>query len=406
MLWNALLLSVREIRRNLLRSFLTILGIVIGVAAVITMVTLGNGATAQISQQIASLGSNLLIVLPGQRLGPGRDSSGAPRFRLSDVAAVREQVADVVAVSAQSSTSITAVVGNKNWSSMVTGTDNAWFTTGNWVMASGREFNEAELRGGRPVCVIGETVRRELFGAAADPLGASVRLKSLSCMVIGLLASKGQSMMGSDQDDLIVMPFATFQRRISGRQGNQDVGSMRVSFRDGADASKLQAEIRRLLRERRHLATSEDDNFSVLDTRQIADTLTGTTKVLTALLGAVAAVSLLVGGIGIMNIMLVSVTERTREIGIRLAIGALEREVLLQFLVEAVALSAFGGLLGITLAALAGFGLASLMGLPFAFDVGINLTAFLFSAAVGVLFGYVPARRAARLDPIEALRHE
>ena len=218
-----------------------------------------------------------------------------------------------------------------------------------------------------------------------------------------MLASKGQSTMGMDQDDTIVTPLRTLQRRLT---GNQDVSTLLVSVGDSASTDQVMADLRLLLRERRKIATNEDDNFSILDTRQIAETLTGTTKVMTTLLGAVAAVSLLVGGIGIMNIMLVSVTERTREIGIRLAIGALEREVLLQFLVEAVALSALGGIVGIVLATLASVGLARVMQVPFLFDPGINLLAFLFSAAIGVIFGYFPARRAARLDPIEALRHE
>jgi putative ABC transport system permease protein len=221
--------------------------------------------------------------------------------------------------------------------------------------------------------------------------------------VIGVLASKGQSAMGMDQDDTIVIPLRTLQRRLT---GNQDVSTLLVSVGDSASTERVMADLRSLLRERRKIATNEEDNFSILDTRQIAETMTGTTKVMTTLLGAVAAVSLLVGGIGIMNIMLVSVTERTREIGIRLAIGALEREVLLQFLVEAVALSALGGIVGIVLATLASVGLAKIMQVPYLFDPSINLLSFLFSAAIGVIFGYFPARRAARLDPIEALRHE
>jgi putative ABC transport system permease protein len=400
MLWNTLLLALRAIRRNLLRSFLTILGIVIGVAAVITMVTLGNGATQSVSDQIASMGSNLLMLRPGQRFGPG--SEGAANFKLADVEAIRAQVSAAEAVAPVVSKTATAVYQAKNWSTVVTGTSNDYFKAGNWVIEHGRGFSEAEERAGKAVCVIGETVRDKLFGRQ-NPVGSEIRVKQFACEVIGLLKSRGQSGMGSDQDDTVVMPLRTVQRRLA---GNQDVNMITVSVRSAAaiDAAKDQAT--RILRERRNLADNEDDDFRVMDPRQIAETLTGTTKILTMLLGAVAAVSLLVGGIGIMNIMLVSVTERTREIGIRLAIGALEREVLLQFLIEAVVLSSLGGLIGLGLAAVASASIADLIGIPYLFDPTINLLSFLFSAAIGVLFGYFPALRAARLDPIEALRHE
>ncbi|HVO22258.1 MAG TPA: FtsX-like permease family protein, partial [Candidatus Margulisiibacteriota bacterium] len=236
-----------------------------------------------------------------------------------------------------------------------------------------------------------------------NPVGGELRIKQFACEVIGLLQAKGQGAMGMDQDNTVVMPLRTVQRRLT---GNQDVGTLLVSLKDGASREKVKNEIEGLMRERRKIAENEDDNFNVLDTRQIAETLSGTTRVMTMLLGAVAAVSLLVGGIGIMNIMLVSVTERTREIGIRLAIGALEGEVLLQFLVEAVVLSAFGGLVGIVLATLATVGLAHIIRVPYLFNLQINILAFLFSAAIGVIFGFFPARRAAQLDPIEALRRE
>jgi putative ABC transport system permease protein len=401
MLWSTLLLALREIRRNVLRSFLTMLGIVIGVAAVITMVTLGKGATQAIADQVSSLGSNLLIVRPGQRLGPGA-TSAAPPFKMADVVAIKDQVPLVRGIAPTVARGMTIVAGARNWSTTVTGSSNAWFSTGSWQLAAGREFSEAEERGGQAVCVIGETVRRELFGGQ-DPLGLSIRVKGFSCEVIGLLVSKGQSAFGSDQDDTIVMPLKTAQRRIT---GSQDISALRISVQDEAAIDQAKRQITLLLRERRNITDNEDDNFSVLDTRQITETLSSTTKVMTTLLGAVAAVSLLVGGIGIMNIMLVSVTERTREIGIRLAIGALEREVLLQFLIEAVVLSSLGGIIGIMLATAASIGLAAVMQLPYLFDPVINLLSFLFSAAIGVIFGYFPARRAAQLDPIDALRHE
>jgi len=402
MFWSSILLALRAIRRNLLRSFLTILGIVIGVSAVITMVTLGNGATRAVSDQISSLGSNLIMVRPGKRLGPGRDEASSPNFKARDVEAVATQIAPVKAVAPVTSKSVTVVCGARNWSSTVTGSTNAYFTAGNWQIADGRTFTATEQRAGKAVCVIGATVRKELFGGQS-PLGNELRIKNFACEVIGLLQSKGQSTMGTDQDDIVVIPLRTLQRRLT---GNQDIHTLMISVMDGANTDQVMADLRGLMRERRKIAANEEDNFSILDTRQIAEALTGTTKVLTMLLGAVAAVSLLVGGIGIMNIMLVSVTERTREIGIRLAIGALEREVLLQFLVEAVALSALGGIVGVILAMLASLGLAKVMQVPYIFDPGINLLSFLFSAAIGVLFGYFPARRAARLDPIEALRHE
>lgn len=401
MFWNIFLLALRAIRRNVLRSTLTMLGIVIGVAAVITMVNLGSGATIQVSDQIASLGSNLLIVRPGQRLGHGQRSP-ASSFTVKDSDAIGREIPSVEAVSPSASKGMTVVFGNENWSTNITGTDNHYFFVRNITIDTGRQFTETELRGGKAVCIIGNTVRKELFGDM-DAIGSKVRLNKIACEVIGTTESKGQSSMGSDQDDVILVPLRMFWRRIA---GNQDVPFIQVSARDGISTAKVKSDIEILLRERRHIGSKQDDDFTVRDLQEIANTLTGTTEVLTALLGTVAAVSLLVGGIGIMNIMLVSVTERTREIGIRLAIGALEREVLLQFLVEAVTLSSLGGIVGIILAVIATFSLADLMGVPAVYNPGVILLAFLFSAAVGVIFGFVPARKAARLDPIEALRHE
>jgi len=400
MLWNTLLLALRAIRRNVMRSFLTILGVVIGVAAVITMVTLGNGATQSVSDQISSMGSNLIMVIPGQRFGPG--SGGAPSFKTSDVDAIREQVSGVARIAPVASKAVTAVYQANNWATVVTGTSDDYFPAGNWELAAGRTFTEAEERAGKAVCVIGTTVREKLFGRE-NPVGSAIRLKQFSCEVIGLLDAKGQSAMGSDQDDTVVMPLRTVQRRLT---GSQDVNRLSISVRDGVSIDAVKKDLAQLLRERRNMGPDEEDDFRVMDTRQLVETLTSTTKILTLLLGAVAAVSLLVGGIGIMNIMLVSVTERTREIGIRLAIGALEGEVLLQFLIEAVVLSSLGGVVGIALATAASSLLAGVMQIPYVFDPSITLLAFLFSAGIGVLFGYFPARQAARLDPIEALRHE
>lgn len=401
MTWNTILLALRELRRNVLRSALTILGIVIGVAAVIIMVTIGKGATVQVRQQMASMGSNMLMVSPGKRLGPGQ-SSGSNPFKQADAEAIARDVSSVAAVAPVSTTSVKAIFGNQNWSTQVTGSDNQYFRITNRSLRSGREFTSSELRSGVAVCIMGDTVRGKLFGGQ-DALGEKIRLQKLSCEVIGLLEGKGQSAMGMDQDDIVVIPLSTYHRRIA---GNQDVSLIQVSVLPGSSTDKVQRDIERLMRERRHLTPREDDDFNVMDMKELVKMLTGTTQMLTTLLSAVAAISLLVGGIGIMNIMLVSVTERTREIGIRLAIGALEGEVLTQFLVEAAILSSFGGLIGILLALATSVWLAGLLRVPFVFNGGIIVIAFLFSAAVGVIFGYFPALKASRMDPIEALRHE
>lgn len=402
MWFNTLVLALRSIRRNLLRSFLTILGIVIGVAAVITMVTVGNGATLAIQNQIAGLGTNLLQVRPGQRIGPGGGGAAAPAFQAADAQAIAQQVPGILAAAPEARTGSVVVASGRNWSSSIIGSTNDWLVTGNWRLSDGRLFTEDEQRAGSAVCIIGETVRRELFGPT-QPIGATVRVRQVPCEVVGVLSSKGQGAFGNDQDDLVYMPLNTFQRRVV---GHTRVGTLQVSMLDGVSPELVKAGIVEIMRERRKLSDTDEDNFNVLDTRQLGQTLSGTTRVMTLLLGAVAAVSLVVGGIGIMNIMLVSVTERTREIGLRLAIGALEREVLLQFLIEAVVLAALGGVIGIVLAVGASMGLSALMNVPYVFNPSVNALAFAFSAAIGVMFGFFPARRAARLDPIDALRHE
>jgi putative ABC transport system permease protein len=404
MLFSVFLLALRSVRRNMLRSFLTILGIVIGVSAVITMVTLGNGATRAIEEKITSLGTNLLMVSPGQRIGGGGGGGGVPQFVEADGEAIAAQIGGVAMVAPQGRASATVVANGRNWATSVVGSSNAWFDTGNWQLASGRLFAADEQLSGAAVCIVGETVRREMWGGEEGQtgLGQQLRVKRFSCEVIGVLAAKGQGGMG-DQDDTVLLPLHTLQRRVT---GSRKVGALLVSMQDGSDSAPLKASLRQLLRERRHLADSDDDNFNIFDTQQLAETLSSTMGVLTSLLGAVAAVSLLVGGIGIMNIMLVSVTERTREIGLRLAVGALESEVLLQFLIEAVVLSALGGVVGVVIATAASWALAGVMAVPYVFDPAINLLSLLFSAAIGVVFGYFPARRAARMDPIEALRHE
>jgi putative ABC transport system permease protein len=402
MFFETVRLAMRAISRNMLRSFLTVLGVVIGVAAVIAMVTIGNGTTEQVKSELSRLGTNMLFVRPGQ-FGPGRASVDAKRFTDSDVQAVRDQISGVRAVAPLNrSSAATVIYGGKNHQTSVVGTTNDYLIAQDWTIALGREFLPAEDRGGQIGCIIGETVRQELFGSS-DPVGQTIRVSNISCPVIAVLGRKGQSGLGDDQDDTVIMPLKIHQRRIG---GTTTISSIMVSAQDGISTSKVQSDLENLLRERRRIGLGRQDDFTVNDMAQIASAMTGTTTLLTGLLGAVAAVSLLVGGIGIMNIMLVSVTERTREIGIRLAIGALEKQVLTQFLVEAVMLSAFGGTAGI----LTGLGLAyavvSFLGVPFVTSPVIIAVAFAFSAAIGVVFGYFPARRAASLSPIEALRHE
>ena len=401
MLIEAIRLALQAIRRNALRSFLTVLGIVIGVGAVIAMVTIGTGTTARVTADLAKLGSNILWVSPGQ-FGPGRASLEARPFNARDVEAMKSQLRGVKAVAPLAQRTATVIHGAESRRTTVVGTDNDYFITQDWALRGGRQFLDGEIRSGRAACIIGETVRDELFGPV-NPLDRHIRVGNVSCEVIGTLEPKGQSTFGTDQDDIVLMPLRTYQRRLA---GNTDVNRIMVSARDDAETSTVQRDIEWMMRERRNIGPAEEDDFSVRDLKQIVQATTSATAMLTALLGAVAAVSLLVGGIGIMNIMLVSVTERTREIGIRLAIGALERQVLTQFLVEAVVLSLFGGLTGILL----GLGLALFatraMDVPFIVSPAIVLVAFAFSALVGIVFGYFPARRAARLDPIEALRHE
>ncbi|PTQ08552.1 multidrug ABC transporter substrate-binding protein [Sphingomonas oleivorans] len=402
MLGTTLILAVREIRRHLLRSFLTILGIVIGVSAVVTMVTLGKGATAAVQTQIASLGSNLLQVRPGQGFGRGGGGPQPPDFKEEDVQAIRDQIGGVTAVAPQAQSTGMAVRNAANWSTTINGTTNDYFIAQQWQLSTGRIFTRAEEQAGKAVCIIGSTVQANLF-RREDPIGQRFRIRDLSCEVIGTLATRGQGGFGNDQDDVVIMPIKTVQRRFT---GNRDIRAIMVAVDPAYDTATVQQSTQQLLRERRRITGDKEDDFNIFDTKQISDTLSGTTTILTQIVTAVAAISLLVGGIGIMNIMLVSVTERTREIGIRLAIGAVAREVLMQFLVEAVALACLGGLIGLLIGLIASLSLAPMMQVPFLFDPRINLIAFAISALIGVVFGYFPARRAASLNPIDALRHE
>lgn len=402
MWWQTIFLALREIRRNLMRSILTILGIVIGVAAVITMVTLGTGATASVTSEIESLGTNLLYVQPGQRSSGGVYIFGKP-FDISDAESIRKNINGLAAVAPMSQGSTQAIYGNENWYTYLYASTNDYMTSQNMVISLGQAFSDAELRSGEAVCILGATVREKLFGAQ-DPVGSKIRLTNKSFKVVGVLEARGAVFFGSeDTDNFIMIPLRAFQQRIS---GNNNVQYIMLSAQKGVSTSDVKEEIKLLMRERRGIQEGKADDFNVTDMKEMVAQLNTITAILTGVLSAIAAISLLVGGIGIMNIMLVSVTERTREIGIRLAIGALEKDVLKQFLIEAMVLTSLGGLIGITLGVSAAAIIAHFLKFSTVFSPGIIILAFLFSAGVGVVFGYFPARKAAMLDPIEALRHE
>ncbi|MGM0914556.1 MAG: ABC transporter permease [Pseudomonadota bacterium] len=394
-------MAVQAIVRNKLRSFLTTLGIIIGVASVVAMVHLGQSATRSVTEQIASIGSNLLFVMPGTaQRGPGGVRTSAEPFAMDDVEALRREIAGIL-VAPGLSRSTSVVLGNANETLSVEGTSNEYFTVRNHAVAQGRGFEAAEQRSGAAVCVIGQTVVDEMYGLQ-EPLGSTLRVGRTACQVVGVLEAKGQS-MGQDRDKAVLMPIKAVQRRLV---GELDVGVVYVSALVDGTTQRVQGEIEALLRQRRRLAEGEPDDFYVRDTQDIADALEQTTATLTILLGAIAAVSLLVGGIGIMNIMLVSVTERTREIGIRLAIGARSGDVQTQFLVESVLLATLGGLVGLLLGVGGTWLVTERLAMPFVLSPAVMALGFSFSVAIGVAFGYFPARKAARLNPIEALRHE
>jgi len=393
-----LLLAMREIRRHLLRSFLTTLGIIIGVAAVITMVTLGRGVTASVQDQIASLGSDVFIIFP---LNDGRTP---PRpFDADDVRAVEMQIAGVLTVAGNVSADVIAFHNGQDWNTAVRGADNAFLTAQSIAIDEGRAFTQAEMSSGQNVCIVGTKVHEAIFVAGVSPLGEELRLGNVPCTVIGLFEERGQGAADQDADNVVMMPLKTVQRRFT---GNDDLQYFVVKYDAAYSSANIQDALVGLLRERRLLQPGQSNDFDIVDTAQVNDAVSNVTGVLTAVVAAIAAISLIVGGIGIMNIMLVSVTERTREIGIRLAIGALAREVRLQFLTEAVVLCCFGGLVGIGLALGLSVLLSAAIDIPYVFDPAVNVGSFLFSAVMGVIFGYYPAHRASQLDPIEALRHE
>ncbi len=400
MIWDAVLLAVRELRRNLMRALLTTLGVVIGVSAVIAMVTVGNGATASIANQIASLGRNAIVLQPFTP--DGGNPADRRSFNAADVAALRRDISHVRVISPEANTTVTAVMGSNNHNTQVTGADEGYFILHETQLSKGRPFNEVEIRSGRAVCILGETVRQRLFGSG-DAMGQVIRVKNIPCQVIGLLVAQGPDTFGNDRDDHMLMPLKAVQRRLI---GNNDIPLVWLATDTAASVPDVIKQVKELMHERRHIAEGEKDNFNVQDLAQITQTIGQVTGVMTLFVAAVASISLLVGGIGIMNIMLVSVTERTREIGIRLAIGARERDVLTQFLVEAMMMSILGGLIGILLGLALSFAGTQALHFPFIPSPVAVAIAFLFSGAIGIGFGFFPARKAARLDPIEALRHE
>jgi len=399
MIGATFLLALREIRRHLLRSFLTTLGIIIGVAAVITMVTLGQGLTADVQDDIADLGSDVFIVFP-TRTDP---NVSPPPFDGEDIISVENQIPGVENAAGAVTRGAVAFHNGQDWQTTVQGADPTFFTAQSIDIVEGRDFNEDEIARGESVCILGPKVVEEIF-VADEVLGEEMRIGNVSCQVVGVVDERSNSVGGgNDADDVLFMPLKTVQRRFS---GSSNVDFFVVKYDPAYSSLTIQQQLIALLRERRVIQEGEDNDFNIIDTAEISDTVNQVTGVMTLVVTVIAAISLLVGGIGIMNIMLVSVTERTREIGIRLAIGALAREVRLQFLTEAVVLCCFGGMIGILLA----FGLSVLLAgaidLPFIFNPAVNIMSFVFSAVMGIIFGYYPAHRASKLDPIDALRHE
>jgi putative ABC transport system permease protein len=397
-------LASSALARNTLRSLLTTLGVVIGVAAVVIMHAMGQGATELVTGEIQNLGSNMLVIIPG---GDSRQAFGsallsAPLFRHSDLEAIRRECSAVRYVSASNSLSVRAVAGEKNRVTSLFGTTPEHYATRDWSASLGRLLNEEDERQAAKVCLIGETVRRDLFGVG-NPLGAELRLQHITCRVVGVLVSKGVSTFGTDQDDLVFMPSTTFARRLL---GDERLGMIMISAVSEARTDEARAQVSSLLRQRRRIRQGDDDNFAVRDLREVQALLSKVTGVLTSLLAGVAAISLVVGGIGIMNIMLVSVTERTREIGVRLAVGARPRDILQQFLVESVLLSSIGGLIGLALGVTGAYFVSRGMHIPYSVSPTACTVAFGFAALVGVVFGVVPARKASKLHPIAALRYE
>ena len=401
--------ALNALRVNLLRSILTMLGVIIGVAAVITMLAVGAGAEARIQAQIKSLGSNLMIITAGARTASGVRMATGTTTSLTedDAAAIARDIPEVDAAAPSNRGGAQVVVGNVNWATQIYGITPDYFVVRNWSLEAGRMFEPAELSGSGKVALVGQTVARELFGDA-DPMDQTIRIKNVPFTVIGILNRKGQSMMGQDQDDVIMVPLSTARNRLLGAtQGKlRQVSMIQIKVREGISMSQAEERVRELLRQRLRAGSTQDDPFSVMNLTEMLQTQEEASRIMSILLAAVASVSLLVGGIGIMNIMLVSVTERTREIGLRMAVGARSKDILTQFLVEAITLSMSGGLVGIALGAAGSLLVAVFAGWETRMSPESILLAVGFSAAIGIFFGYYPARKAAALLPIQALRYE
>jgi len=395
-------LAFSALLRNKMRSTLTMLGIVIGVAAVIMMQSMGRGATAYVGEAISGLGSNMLIVVPGTPHGMAQMTQGVPLFTTGDLEAIRRQAHDVAQITAAGQRMVRVVAGSNNRRVNTTGVMPEYFAIRGWGAASGRVLGPEDERSAGLVCVIGQVVSEALFGGQS-PLGKDMRVRDVSCRVVGVLEQKGSNAFGVDQDDIVFLPFSTFSRRI---MGSDRAGVLIVSAVSDDRIDDAKGQITDILRRRRHIVHGEDDDFAVRDPREIQALLQTVTGILTTLLAGVAAVSLVVGGIGVMNIMLVSVTERTREIGVRLALGARGSDILTQFLVEAIALSAIGGVIGIVFGVAIAYGVARGIRIPFVVPGIAAPIAFAVSVLVGVVFGVFPARKAARLNPLAALRYE
>lgn len=402
MFLSAFLQALREIKRNMMRSILTAIGIVIGIASVIAMVNIGKGASESITKSVSRLGSNTLHIMQGQSYKPGEAHVSIP-FTIRDVEVLKSAIFTLEAISPIATSTMSVLYKDKNYQTGITGVDNDYFKVQNWALKEGSYFEKDEIRTGKNVCILGNTIVENLFDDKTSILGEKIRIKNFTCEVIGTLEKKGANAFGRDQDDVVILPIKTFQRRVA---GNKNVSMITVSVKETFPLEQAKSQIRYILREQRNLKANDEDNFRIHSMTSLIDTISEITSMLTVMLGAVAAISLVVGGIGIMNIMLVSVTERTREIGIRMAIGAMPKDILIQFLIEAIVLSGIGGVIGVVAGVAITFGVTKSLDIVMIIDPVITVVALIFSMLMGIIFGIIPARKAANMNPIDALRYE